>query len=373
MDFWRSKTSVSRAAAINLGTSGEANGKKNYRRLPIGGANYLNQTTTIPNIIRQFNPSLKGAQTSESKDNFDHHLNVAFLGASARDLKDQARDLVLRLKAMKDIDYYNDWKLLTIWIGTEDLCQVCNDEDKFSASSFIKYVMRTLKYLQEVPRLFVNLVPPMDVSPLYELYQQDTKTCQILGWEACPCLKKGDAERSKVAKAAKQYKHLLEELVNSGLYETKDSFAVVIQPALQVPPKTEDGVLVKSFFGMDCLHFSVHGHAAAALALWKNMLEPLGSKTKQWGDQETLQCPSKNKPYLFTKTNSKTVMSDFTDEDDDDSSHGDFPPTAAVALAVSLTAVVVIVVTIVWRGRKSRRRPEASRLLYAPGPHKPRI
>ncbi len=84
-------------------------------------------------------------------------------------------------------------------------------------------------------------------------------------------------------------------------------------------------------------------------------------------------CFTQNKPYLFTKTNSKTVMSDFTDEDDDDSSHGDFPPTAAVALAVSLTAVVVIVVTIVWRGRKSRRRPEASRLLYAPGPHKPRI
>ena len=81
-----------------------------------------------------------------------------------------------------------------------------------------------------------------------------------------------------------------------------------------------------------------------------------------------------DKPYLFTKTNSKTVTSDFTDDvdDDDDSSTG-FPPAAAVALAVSLTAVVVIVVTLVWRGRKSRRRPEASRLLYAPGPRKPRI
>ena len=68
-------------------------------------------------------------------------------------------------------------------------------------------------------------------------------------------------------------------------------------------------------------------------------------------------------------------MSDFTDNDDDEdgSSGGDFPPVAAVALAVSLTAVLVIVFVIVWRGRKSRRRPEASRLLYAPGPQKPRI
>ena len=80
-----------------------------------------------------------------------------------------------------------------------------------------------------------------------------------------------------------------------------------------------------------------------------------------------------DKPYLFTKTNSKTVTSDFTDDDDSIPSSGDFPPAAAVALAVSLTAVVVIVVVMVWRSRKSRRRPEASRLLYAPGPHKPRI
>ena len=82
-----------------------------------------------------------------------------------------------------------------------------------------------------------------------------------------------------------------------------------------------------------------------------------------------------DKPYLFTKTNSKVIMSDFTDSDDDEdgSSSGDFPPVAAVALAVSLTAVLVIVFMLVWRGRKSRRRPEASRLLYAPGPRKPRI
>lgn len=107
------------------------------------------------------------------------------------------------------------------------------------------------------------------------------------------------------------------------------------------------------------------------------MLEPFGSKTKQWGDQETLKCPSKDKPFLYTKVNSKTVTTTFADDDNDDdddlSSSGDFPPAAAVAVAVSLTAVVVIVVVMVWRGQKSRRRPEASRLLFASGPHKPRI
>ena len=78
-------------------------------------------------------------------------------------------------------------------------------------------------------------------------------------------------------------------------------------------------------------------------------------------------------PYLFTKTNSKTVMSELISDDDQDSTSDDFPPAAAVALAVCLTAVVVIVVVFVWRTRKSRRRPEARKLLYTPGPHKPRI
>ncbi|KAM7443748.1 hypothetical protein ABFA07_007625 [Porites harrisoni] len=343
----------------------------------IGGEGYLNQSTTLPNIIRQFNPLLKGASvTSPSMDNIPYNddLNVAFVGASARDLENQAKDFVSRLKNMKNIDYENDWKLLTMWIGTEDLCQVCADMDKLGPRSFIKYVMRTLNYLkEEVPHLFINLVPPMDVSLLYELHGGSTKSCEIMGWNSCQCLKKGGEEIAKISQAVKNYKRLLMELVSSGLYDTQNDFAVVIQPALQLPPKTKDGKLVEEFFGLDCQHFSAQGHAAAALALWRNMLEPFGSKTKGWGDQEKLECPTKENPYLFTKTNSNTVMSGLISDDDQDSATDDFPPAAAVALAVCLTAVVVIVVVFVWRTRKSRRRPEARKLLYAPGPYKPRI
>ena len=34
----------------------------------------------------------------------------------------------------------------------------------------------------------------------------------------------------------------------------------------------QDGKLVEEFFVLDCLHFSTQGHAAAALALWRNMV-----------------------------------------------------------------------------------------------------
>ncbi|CAH3141018.1 unnamed protein product [Porites lobata] len=106
--------------------------------------------TALKNLCLEFTERLNekcdcASVRSQSKDNIPYNddLNVAFVGASARDLENQAKDLVSRLKNMKNIDYGNDWKLLTMWIGTEDLCQVCTDM---------------------VPCLFVNLVPPMDVS-----------------------------------------------------------------------------------------------------------------------------------------------------------------------------------------------------------------
>ncbi|CAH3187730.1 unnamed protein product [Porites lobata] len=61
-----------------------------------------------------------------------------------------------------NIDYGNDWKLLTMWIETEDICHICTDMDKLGPRSFNNN--------NNVPRLFVNLVPPMDMCLLYELH-----------------------------------------------------------------------------------------------------------------------------------------------------------------------------------------------------------
>lgn len=31
---------------------------------------------------------------------------------------------------LQDIDIENDWKVITLWIGGNDLCDFCNDEVK---------------------------------------------------------------------------------------------------------------------------------------------------------------------------------------------------------------------------------------------------
>ncbi len=39
----------------------------------------------------------------------------------------QAEDLVSKLNADQLVDMQNDWKLITLFIGGNDLCQYCDD------------------------------------------------------------------------------------------------------------------------------------------------------------------------------------------------------------------------------------------------------
>ncbi|EDO27672.1 predicted protein, partial [Nematostella vectensis] len=85
---------------------------------------------------------------------------------------------------------------------------------------------------------------------------------------------------------------LVLELINSGIYDVSDKFAVVIQPFMFRGPRNKEGGLVAEFFGPDCIHLNTLGHASAATALWNNMLEPVGNKSDVWLAKASLKCPT---------------------------------------------------------------------------------
>ena len=174
---------------------------------------------------------------------------------------------------------------------------------------------------------------------------------------------------------------------HEGLYQTVPDFSIQNKwSCLNVVYQLKVSVTVVIL--TICPNVGVYRSTRAGKRLFIKLALPLFMLSKKYGhlcNADTWLCPwhradyyfvtlcFQENPYLFTKTNSNTVISELISDDDQDSATDDFPPAAAVALAVCLTAVVVIVVVFLWRTRKSRRRPEARKLLYALGPHKPRI
>uniref|UniRef100_A0A8C5AUW0 Phospholipase B1, membrane-associated n=1 Tax=Gadus morhua TaxID=8049 RepID=A0A8C5AUW0_GADMO len=95
----------------------------------------------------------------------------------------------------------------------------------------------------------------------------------------------------------------------SGRYDTHSNFTVIIQPFIRDIdlPLQPVRSIPDRFFSVDCFHISERAHAEMAIALWNNMLEPVGQKQEYNNftyDPTKVHCPSKDHPFLFTKLNS---------------------------------------------------------------------
>ncbi|XP_062896749.1 phospholipase B1, membrane-associated isoform X2 [Mobula hypostoma] len=287
-----------------------------YRGLSfsIGGDGSLRTTTTLPNILREFNPSLTGFSTGKGNlEKPNVFLNQAFPGALAGDLPGQVRKLVDIMKNNSKIDFQNDWKIINLFIGGNDLCNYCTDSAYFSAINFAKRIEEALDILHnEVPRAFVNLIETLELIPLRRLYQDKEVSCpRTLMRMLCFCVMKpseNSPELEMMSEANKAYQHTTRMLVESGRYDTRENFTVVLQPFFHHVriPVLENGHPDTSFFAPDCFHLSRKFHTQVARALWNNMLQPVGEKSdfQDVTANISLSCPSQDQPFLRTFKNS---------------------------------------------------------------------
>ncbi|KAE8600276.1 hypothetical protein XENTR_v10013167 [Xenopus tropicalis] len=287
-----------------------------YRGLSwsIGGDSTLDRVTTLPNILLEFNPLLTGFSTGTgNKTLHNSYLNEAVPGAKAFNLPEQVKDLIAQMKEDRRFNYNNDWKVITILIGPNDLCSSCSDANFYSTKNFIDYIQEALDLLhKEVPRAFVNLVEVMDIYPLREAVLDPRVKCPVLITKMlCPCLL-NIADNSQELKIVREfnsgYQRNTQQLIDTGRYDTKDDFTVVLQPFFRNPkiPSLPNGTPDASFMAPDCFHLSQKSHSQMARMLWKNMLEPVGMKTDllDFAAAETLTCPTPDQPFLRTYKNS---------------------------------------------------------------------
>ncbi|KAI5618110.1 phospholipase B1, membrane-associated [Silurus asotus] len=311
-------------AGNGVGQNGVLGVLTEYRGLSwsIGGNGDLSSVTTLPNILRKFNPSLTGFSTGTGKaSTAKAFLNQAVAGAESKDLPSQARALIARMKSDSRIDFQNDWKVITLLIGGNDLCEQCTDPDFYSAENFAKNIGVALDILQEeVPRVLVNLVELFDIVSLRQLHQDSKLGCPTwLVRSICPCVvnpAEGSSELQALIEMNKAYQIATRNLVDSGGYNTHTDFTVVLQPFFRNTtfPVLPNGTPDRSFFAGDCFHLSQKSHTLMARALWNNMLEPEHSKTTSvdFNEDVAMKCPSEDWGSDFSCTHtapSNTVPS----------------------------------------------------------------
>ncbi|XP_071353860.1 phospholipase B1, membrane-associated isoform X2 [Trachinotus anak] len=276
----------------------------------IGGDKKLETVTTLPNILKKFNPNIKGVSKGQGKRQTG--FNMAVSGAKIAGIPGQVRHLIDTIKNDSSVDFENDWKLVTLFIGGNDLCQYCHDRASLSPQNYSHHMMTSLDMLyKELPRTIVNILEILEIEGLRRI-KRDSLGCSVLQKYVCPCfLLPGEdsPELAEVKRINRELQIETENLVYGGRYDGREDFAVVVQPFFRnsIVPLNADGRPDSTYFSEDCFHFSERGHADMAIALWNNMLEPVGEKQAYnnfTNARNNIKCPTEEHPYIFTKVNS---------------------------------------------------------------------
>uniref|UniRef100_A0A1I8HMA4 Phospholipase B1, membrane-associated n=1 Tax=Macrostomum lignano TaxID=282301 RepID=A0A1I8HMA4_9PLAT len=236
-----------------------------------------------------YNPNLRGYAKGVLKKS--RGFDVAVPGAKSEDMLKQAYDLIQRMKADPTVDYQNDWKVITLFIGGNDLCAYCKNPRYYAAEMYTANIKRALDLLHsEVPRAFVNVVNVLDVSQIKELNRG--LACTVLHYFECRC------------GAFKQPTEELRQIVLEYQGNLSALWCCSLSWKKTVLPKNRCGKPDLAYFAPDCFHLSGLGNARAAQALWNNMIEPVGAKRTDWHIGEPIECLSPEQPYFYTNKNS---------------------------------------------------------------------
>jgi phospholipase B1 len=276
----------------------------------VGGKSSLEKITTMPNILKKYSPNLRGYSLY---DNFlqipalnKNSFNVAVSGNEAHNMPAQAKDLIQRIKNDKKVNFEKDWKLVTMFIGGNDLCRFCKDPALRSPENYVKFIREALDLLHDqLPRTFVNLVSMFRASEIQKL--NGNQFCTLFHKIGCKCAAFADPKIDDMLNEYNtQYLNYTHSLIDSNRYDDRDDFTVVIQEFMQDMkiPLTSDNQTDYTYFAPDCFHFSAKGHAKVAIELWNSMFTPVNQKTTEWNLNQDIQCPTLDKPYLYTRKNS---------------------------------------------------------------------
>ncbi len=209
----------------------------------------------------------------------------------------QAKVLVEKMMESEEVNIEEDWKMITMLIGSIDLCELCN-ASQGDPDVWIQDIMKALDYLHtNSPRTFVNVVQLFNHTAVLDaIFPTGFGICRDK--VVCSCFY---SNREQFTQFNEQYQEKLEALIASGRYDTTDNFTAVLQPFIQMV----DSQFVLSNLAVTCFSLNPPGNRNMALGIWNNLLERVGEKSQVITTPvDKINCPTDTKPYFYTSKNS---------------------------------------------------------------------
>jgi len=268
-------------------------------------------SVTLANLFHYFNADLVGYSSGtypaevcygSTCPSFQYNPaqeanNAAKSGAMVVDMvSQQTAYLIRQLNQNPLIDVQNDWKVLTIMVGFNDLCASCAFDLPFlDPDDYQNNLMATIERIRtSIPRVFVNLVSGYNISQAYDL-SLTTNRCFNMSrplFIECDCIfqPENGPIREQMDASITQFNQRAQLVAQYYQRKSYVDFAVVVQP---FAVNTYISSLPPNFVSrLDCFHPSRTGQQAMAIALWNNMLTPSANKQTFIDLADTPMCPS---------------------------------------------------------------------------------
>lgn len=191
---------------------------------------------------------------------------------------DQLDYLEAELLAL-NVDVEKTWKVLTLFVGANDLCLVCKMQKRFDPTEFAEYYRRVLIEIRNrFPRTLVNVVELFNVSAIYRA-TEDQPYCRgvhRLVFLECDCAFGPESEarpfRDMMDEMATAYNQQVRAVIRDLSQVRNETFAIALHPFTRDLNITSFPMEMIST--LDCFHPSAKSHGLTATALWNSMLTP---------------------------------------------------------------------------------------------------
>ncbi|KAI7882061.1 hypothetical protein K492DRAFT_128088 [Lichtheimia hyalospora FSU 10163] len=209
---------------------------------------------TVPNLIQYYSPDLLGSSVGDHmisicfgdeicpdgqyRESIDQ-MNAAQSGARSLNLNHEIDYLLERLDELYDNQQIqpSDWKLLTFFIGSNDICHSCTTPTSFPIPFSINVADAIDRMDIMHNALIISMYYVVGVMRVDEIFietQAYPEYCQpfprssfVMHNHECECAH-SEANRTIMRTLTPQYNTALETIVSR--YPSNDTFAVVFQP-----------------------------------------------------------------------------------------------------------------------------------------------